>query len=349
MNIKPESEIISEEEITLYDYWEVLVKRKRIIIGIVLIPLVIVSIISLSVPRYYRGESEISNLLLPAPNIVKLIGDVDDSKKVKIFTKNSDAIRSVSIALSEKSTDKVNIIIDAKKADIIPQSLKDIIDYINDLPEIKEKIARIKEENDLKVKALKEENDLKVKNFKEENDLKIKNFKEENDLKIKRLKEDYFFKLPKLIEAKKANLIFLNQMTDMIEKRQLASISINPSDLIRKDAELSLEIMRIQETKEDMNKKSKNKWIDTKGSALIKKLDDLSLEIKRIQSVKVPVGILDPPSITKNPSDKQIKERIIMTGILSLLTGILAIFFIAYIDRMKSARINKRGCHDSNV
>ena len=338
MNIKPESEIISEEEITLYDYWEVLVKRKRIIIGIVLIPLVIVSIISLSVPRYYRGESEISNLLLPAPNIVKLIGDVDDSKKVKIFTKNSDAIRSVSIALSEKSTDKVNIIIDAKKADIIPQSLKDIIDYINDLPEIKEKIARIKEENDLKVKALKEENDLKVKNF-----------KEENDLKIKRLKEDYFFKLPKLIEAKKANLIFLNQMTDMIEKRQLASISINPSDLIRKDAELSLEIMRIQETKEDMNKKSKNKWIDTKGSALIKKLDDLSLEIKRIQSVKVPVGILDPPSITKNPSDKQIKERIIMTGILSLLTGILAIFFIAYIDRMKSARINKRGCHDSNV
>ena len=159
MNSKPEHEIIPEEEINLYDYWKVLVKRKKVFIGIFLVPLVIVTIISLSLPRYYRGESEISIPALPAsnipsvrtaPNIVRLIGNIDDSQKVKIFTNNPDAIESVSISLPKISTDKVNIIVEAKTADVIPQAFNEILDYVNNLPEIKEENARIKAENDIK-------------------------------------------------------------------------------------------------------------------------------------------------------------------------------------------------------
>ena len=36
VNSKPEHEIIPKEEINLYDYWKVLVKRKKILIGIFL-------------------------------------------------------------------------------------------------------------------------------------------------------------------------------------------------------------------------------------------------------------------------------------------------------------------------
>jgi len=42
-----------------------------------------------------------------------------------------------------------------------------------------------------------------------------------------------------------------------------------------------------------------------------------------------------PLSITKQPSNSQIKRRIIATGFLSLFTGIFVVFFLEYIDRMK--------------
>ena len=50
--------------------------------------------------------------------------------------------------------DKVNIIIEAKTADIIPQAFKDLLYYINNLPEIKEEIARIQRETDLKTEKI---------------------------------------------------------------------------------------------------------------------------------------------------------------------------------------------------
>lgn len=264
MNSKPEHEILPEEEINLYDYWKVLVKRKKVFIGIFLVPLVIVTIIGLSLPRHYRGESEISIPALPAsnspsvitaPNIVRLIGNIDDSQKVKIFTNSPDAIESVIISLPKTATDKVNIIVEAKTADAIPQAFKEMSDYISNLPEIKEEDARIKAENDLKLESL--------------------------------------------IEAKKANLFFLNRITDMIKKGQISVVNINPSDLIENDAYLSL-------------------------------------QIKNLQMGKVVLWKLSPPSITRHPSNSRIKQMIMITGLLSLFTGIFVIILLEYIDRMKA-------------
>jgi hypothetical protein len=258
VNTKSENEINLEDEINLYDYWKVLVKRKKIFISIFLVPLMIVSVVSFSVPRYYRGETEISypaTPVSPAPNIAKLIGDIDETKKAKIFTKNSDAIKNVSVSLTKKSTDKVTILVDAKTADIIPQAFKDIVDYMNNMPEVKEEIAR---------------------------------FNEKTNSKIKRL-----------IEAKKANLVFLNQITDMMKKRQITFISINPADLISKDI-------------------------------------DLSLEILNLQKAEIKFGVLGPLNTSMQPSNSLIKQIIIITGLLSLFTCILGVFFLEYLDRIKA-------------
>ena len=283
MNIKPESEIIPEEEVDLYDYWKVLVKRKKIFIGIFLVPLVIVIIISLILPRYYRGESEITNPLISAPNIVKLIGNIDDTQKVKIFANNSGAIKSVAVSLPKKSTDKVIIIIDAKAADFIQQAFKDIFDYLSNLPEIKGEMTRIQAETDLKAQMLIEEADLKIQS---------------------------------LTEVKKANLIFLNQITDLMKKKQITLFNIiNPADIIKKDADISIEINNLAQAKTDMLKKKE-------------------------LNIKVTAGILGLPTITKQPSNAQIKNIIILTGILSFFVGMFVVFFLDYIDRMK-ARKNK--------
>ena len=280
MNIKQENEMISEDEVNLYDYWKIMIKRKKIFLGMFLIPLVIVTIISLIMPRYYRGESEISipapapniSSVITAPNIVKLVGNIDDTKKNKIFANNSSAINSVIISIPKKSTDKINIIINAKTADIIPQASKDMFDYINSIPEIKDEIDKINAETD--------------------------------------------FKIQKLTEAKKANLIFLNQITDMMMKKQITLVNVNPADLIKKDTEISLEIKNLQQAKSDALKKEE---FNVKGSA----------------------GILGPPSITKQPSNARIKQITIITGILSLMAGIFVVFFLDYIERMK-ARENKQ-------
>ncbi|MBU2055196.1 MAG: hypothetical protein KKC25_09505 [Proteobacteria bacterium] len=289
MNTKLESEIIADDEINLYDYWKVLVKRKKILIGIFLVPLVIVTIVSLSLPRYYRGEGEISNPALPAPNIVRLIGSIDDAQKVKIFANNSGAIKSVSISIPKKSTDKINILVDAKTADIMPQAFKDIFNYINNLHEIKEEIARIQAETDLKTERLIEETDFQIK---------------------------------RLIETMKANLVFLNQITEMMKKRQMPFVSVNPADLIKKDIDLSLEIMRLQRAKTDMM-------------------------MKKAQNVKVTAGTLGPPSITKQPTNSRIKQIIMITGLLSLFAGIFVVFFLEYINRMKAREKWGTAPHDN--
>ena len=265
------------DEVNLYDYWKILVKWKNIFLGILLITLVLVTIVSLIMPRYYRGESEISipvpvsntSSVITAPNIVNLVGNIDDIKKNKIFPNNSGAIKSVIISIPKKSTDKVSIIIDAKTVDIIPQALNDVCDYIINIPEIKDKIDKINVETD--------------------------------------------FKIQKLTEAKKANLIFLNQITDMMMKKQITLVNVNPADLIKKDAEISLEIKNLEQAKSDAMKK---KELNINGST----------------------GILGRPSITKQPSDLQIKQRIIIIGVLSLFVGIYILFILVYIERMKARK-----------
>lgn len=266
MNLKQENEIIAEDEINLYEYWKILVKRKKILLGIFLVPVIIAVIIAAIIPRYYRGEGEITNPLIPAQNIVNLVGNIDDAKKDKIFVNNSGAIKSVLISIPKKSPDKVTVIIDAKTADIIPQAFKDMSNYISNLPEIRTAFDKINVEIDSRIQNL--------------------------------------------TEAKKANLVFLNQMTDMMKRRQISIVNINPADLIKKDGDISLEIKNLEQTKSDAIKKKE-------------------------LNVKVSAGILAPPSITKQPSNEKIKQSIIITVILSLMAGIFAVFFLDYIERMK--------------
>lgn len=256
-----------EHEINLYDYWKVLVKRKKILLGIFFIPVILAVIIALIIPRYYRGISEMTNTIIPASNIVDLIGNIDDAKKNKIFTNNSGAIKSVLISIPNKSTDKIKIIIDAKTADVIPKAINDILNYVDNLPEIKDKLNTMNVEKNYKIK--------------------------------------------KLIEAKKANLIFLNYIIGVMKKKQLMFININPADLIKRDADLCLEIKNLELVRSDVMKKKE-------------------------LNVKVDVGILGPPLVTKQPSNAKIKQIIIITGILSIMAGVFIVFFLDYIERMKA-------------
>lgn len=266
---KPAQETIAAEETHLYDYWKVLAKRKKIFFSIFFIPLILVTIISLIMPRYYRGELEITNVLLSASDVDHLIGNIDDAQKNKIFANNSAVIKRVSISIPNKSSNKVTIIIESKTADVIPQASKDIFNYFSSLPENQKKIAKMMEDVDTK--------------------------------------------LIQLEEMKKANLMFLSELMDMIKERQAVNIQLNPTELIKRTYDLSFEINDLQRAKKEM--------------------------IMKIGS-NIMAGKMNLLSITKQPSSTKIKQIIIITCVLSFLTGIFVVFFIDYIQRMK-ARENK--------
>ena len=260
MNIQPESGKSEEEGGNLYDQLKILVKRKRLFAGIFLVPLLVVTTASLIQPRYFRGESRLTDPVIPAGDIVALIGDIDATRKGNIFTNNPDLIKSVSVSLQRTSArykpqDAISITIDAETSAVISQAFQDVYEYISNLTEVKDKIAEIKERTGLKEKTLR--------------------------------------------EAKAANLLFLKQITDkMISNDNISFIGHNPADLIKKDGELSSALMELQR-------------------------------------IKATAGLLDRPSIAREPSNSKIRGRIIATGLLSLIAGILIVSFLDYIDRMK--------------
>lgn len=292
MTIKMDNQITAEDEINLYDYWKILVRRRKLFIGIFLVPLIIVIVINLSVPRHYRGESEIVVPVLPASdtssaiiakNIVRIIGNLNDSQRVKILSSNRSVVKNVLVSLSPKSANRIAVIVEAESSDVIPQAFNHILSYIINMPEIKEEISAINAEADLKAERLLADTDLKIRN---------------------------------LVEIRKANLIYLSYLSDMMKQRKMPIIDINPADFVRENADLSLEITNLQREKANLEKRK------ARG--------------------KMDVGTLTPPSITRQPSNSEIRQKIIRTGLLSFFTSLFLVFLIEYIAKMKRARKEKR-------
>jgi len=266
-DMKTENKIDSEEEINLYACWKLLLERRKIFFVIFLCPVLIAAVISISLPRYYRGEGTIYYPVIPiwpvaiaeaeapAPYFIKIIGEIDEAKRSAIFTKNPQAINRVSITLPKKSNDKLLIFIDAKTADIIPQAYNDMFHYISNLPEIKGETERIKREVDLKEKNL--------------------------------------------TEARKANQVFLNQVTDMMKNKQIPHISVSLADLIKADV-------------------------------------DLSLEIKKLHDAGRKFSTQSPLSISVQPTDSHLKMMIVSTAVLSLAAAIFVVFF--FVDFIEHIR-----------
>ena len=146
-------------------------------------------------------------------------------------------------------------------------------------------------------------------------------------MKLKNLTEESNLLAKKLIEAKKANLIFLNQLTAMLEKRQVPFVSVNPADLIMKDALLSLVITKLQQAKKTTMVKE-GKIVNVDEEALIDKAIALTSEGMNLQQTVVTFGTLGPVSTTLQPSNTQIRKIIVSTGALSLVAAIFVVFFL---------------------
>ncbi len=128
------------DEINLYELWKVIIKRKKLIIGLSLIAVISTAIISFIMPRIYRGGA-VFNVLqyeaVPAKELVDMMGDVDSEKRKQIIPKTHASVVNIKLKAVKDSKDKIEVIIDAKNIADIPKALSEFVGYMNNVDIIK--------------------------------------------------------------------------------------------------------------------------------------------------------------------------------------------------------------------
>ena len=127
-----------EDEINLYDYWKVIVKRKRLIIGLFIVAVLASAIISFLMPKIYRGEvilklptKELTSKELTSKELFSVIGKIDAEK---ILPTTHHLVSDVKLNVLKDSTDKLMLIIEAKNTDDISSAMTEFVGYLNNFP-----------------------------------------------------------------------------------------------------------------------------------------------------------------------------------------------------------------------
>ena len=145
-----------DDEINLYDLWKVIAKRKMFIIGLFIVIVGLTAIYSFMMPNIYRGEAALSILfdpnLISPEEITNMIGNIDRPKRSKMVPKSYSNVESIKLNPIKKSTrdkdkteNKLAVTIDAKKIDVIPGALSEVIGYLNNMDIVKNAMMRNKE------------------------------------------------------------------------------------------------------------------------------------------------------------------------------------------------------------
>ncbi|MBU1290929.1 hypothetical protein KJ898_03890, partial [bacterium] len=125
---------VYEDEINLYDYWKVIVKRKTLIIGLFLAAVLVSAIISLLMPKIYRGEVVLTQLVLSPKELIAIGGKIDAGKKEEILPTTHHSITAIKLNVLKDSTDKLQLIIEAKNKDAISSAMTEFVGYLNNFP-----------------------------------------------------------------------------------------------------------------------------------------------------------------------------------------------------------------------
>lgn len=152
-----------EDEINLYDLWKTIAKRKKLIIGLFLISIVLTTITSLLMPKIYKGEailkipSKISKEMIISKEtttpkeivtpkeLTNIIGEINREKIKKILPKTHDHISDVKLTTLTDSVDKIPLIVEAERVDVISDAISEFVEYVNNINIIKQYLEQEKE------------------------------------------------------------------------------------------------------------------------------------------------------------------------------------------------------------
>lgn len=164
MNTQNKEHSAYEDEINLMDYIQVIRKRKWLIILGTLICMIVAAIISLLMPKIYRGEATFNTAkeiitvfgergkeiiivkeIITAKEMVNFIGKLDKEKLKQVLPKTYNLINSIQLNPLRDSADKFQLIIEAERVDDIPIAISGFVEYIDNNPLIRQSVEEAKE------------------------------------------------------------------------------------------------------------------------------------------------------------------------------------------------------------
>ena len=142
-----------DDEINLYDLWKVIVKRKKLIIGLFIVIVVSTAIVSFLMPKVYRGEvnlsvidNSVSSNIDISKELVDIMGNIDSEKKKMILPKTYISVKSVKLRALKEAKNKIVATMDVKSTDAISVAISELVDFLNNIESVK---ASLKEEREI--------------------------------------------------------------------------------------------------------------------------------------------------------------------------------------------------------
>lgn len=217
------------DDINLYDLWKVIVRRRRLIIGLCLVTVISTTIVSFLMPKIYRGEAVLSiwqneavsmslmaekevmpqKEIIPARDIAEIIGNIDNDKKIKILPKTHASVTDIKLRVLKETKDKFIVIIDAKNIDDIPKALTELLDYINNFGVVK--------------------------------------------LAVKDEREKLINRLTELSEVVRSSSDLSDTYHKLLKAGKLLPVGFNPIDLNKKIADIKLEKLMVEQALQRLN------------------------------------------------------------------------------------------------
>lgn len=145
MNAQNKEYSACEDEINLYDYWKVIIKRRKLIIWLFLISVISTAVINLLTPKVYKGEAALRIMarnikgeeVIKGVEVIDILGRLDHEKIGMIFHKKNNSVGNLKITANKNSTDRFDIIIESRRAEDISALITEFAEYINNYPPIK--------------------------------------------------------------------------------------------------------------------------------------------------------------------------------------------------------------------
>jgi len=135
-----------EDEINLYDYYKVVAKRKKLIIGLFIVSVILAAVVSYFImPKIYRGEVIVRLPAIGAKEFVSIMGRLDEERLKGILPETHNLVADIKLNVLRDSANKLQVIIDAKNTDAIPAAVSELMDHINNNPLIKRHVEQEKE------------------------------------------------------------------------------------------------------------------------------------------------------------------------------------------------------------
>lgn len=211
---------LRDDEINLYDLWRVIVKRKKLIIGLFLISTISAAIISLLMPKVYRGEAflktacqdiikttglsnDVSMQNITPEEIVTILGNFDRRKIEKFCPENAPKIISIKLSSLKKPDDMIKITVEARDNAILEHVFKNFVKKLNE---------------DILLKPLIEQIESKLKTKKNELSTILKN--------------------SELVQSR---------MYTVIQRGNIGQLGFNPIDIDLRILDLKMQLSRVEE------------------------------------------------------------------------------------------------------